>query len=174
VGVFPGASYGLDQFRAMVGGNVAWAATKYIMPYGELSFFPEIPRERSRTDGNIQQDFTAKARIYDTHGGVHLRIPIKESRIVPYLAVGAGFVRSRLDITGKQTETFRDGSKQISAVAPSTRNASDFAVNGGGGLRFYAGERWGFRFEAKVYRANTGDFQGNFAKIVGGLFYQIR
>jgi hypothetical protein len=157
VGVFPGASYGVDKSRFLVGSNVAWAATKHVMPYGEFTYFPELERNFRRTDSGLTQDVNYKFRLYDIHGGVHLRIPIKESRIVPYAAIGAGYLRSRLTVNN---------------IAP--RSANDLAVNGGGGLRFYVGERWGFRFEAKVYRTTNGDLEGTFGKVVGGIFYQIR
>lgn len=154
VGVFPGASYGVDKSRFLIGTNAAWAATKHVMPYGEFTYFPELNRTGEDSGGK----FDYKFRLYDLHGGIHLRIPIKESRIVPYAALGAGYLRSILTISRNNVN----------------RSANDFAVNGGGGLRFYVGERWGFRFEAKVYRTTNGDLEGTFGKVVGGIFYQIR
>jgi hypothetical protein len=41
---FVGASYGIDEFRVMGGGNVAYALTREIMPYAEVSYFPGIGR----------------------------------------------------------------------------------------------------------------------------------
>ena len=154
IGVFPGASYGVDKTRFLIGSNVAWAATKYIMPYGEFTYFPEL----NRTFNDNNQQFDYKFRLYDIHGGVHLRVPIKESRIVPYAAAGVGYMRSILTIESSNVE----------------RGSNDLAVNGGGGIRFYVGERWGFRFEAKVYHTTNGDLEGTFGKVVGGIFYQIR
>jgi hypothetical protein len=154
IGVFPGASFGVDKTRFLIGTNAAWAVTKHWMPYGEFTYFPEL----IRTYNDNQQNFDYKFRLYDIHGGIHFRVPFKESRIVPYAAFGLGYMRSNLTIPQNNVE----------------RGANDFAINGGGGLRFYVGERWGFRFEGKVYRTTNGDLEGTFGKIVGGIFYQLR
>src|ERR1700746_1199372 len=44
VGPFIGASYGIDKFRVMAGGNVTYALkNKIVLPYFEYSYFPGIP-----------------------------------------------------------------------------------------------------------------------------------
>ena len=73
--------------------------------------------------------------------------------------------------TTRRLRTNSDGtSDEISGSVP---GSSDFAVNGGGGLRFYVNQRLGFRMEAKVYRP-TGTFNNAFGKIEGGFFIQFR
>src|SRR6266550_2266225 len=47
IGGFGGASYGIDEFRVMGGGNATFAVTKRILPYVEYSYFPEIGRRLS-------------------------------------------------------------------------------------------------------------------------------
>ena len=48
--------------------------------------------------------------------------------------------------------------------------SSDFAVNFGGGVRYYVSQRWGMRLEGKAYKA-TGRFDDVFGKLEIGLFY---
>jgi hypothetical protein len=50
---------------------------------------------------------------------------------------------------------------------------TDFAVNFGGGLRFYLSERFGMRLEAKGYKP-TGTYTDMFGKVEVGFFYQVR
>ena len=174
VGVFPGFSYGLDygvkNIRPMVGGNVAWAPTRFLLPYGDFSFFPEFPRRSEISGTLVEQQVNVRARIYDIHGGVHLRFVRPEKRYVPYAAFGLGLLRSNLDI---ESSSRRRGDAQFSAPVTDHRNTSDFAFNGGGGLRVYATSRWGFRAEGKFYRPTTGEYQGVFSKFTFGLFYQL-
>ena len=42
LGGFAGASYGIDQFRIMGGGNATFAANRWLLPYVEYSYFPGI------------------------------------------------------------------------------------------------------------------------------------
>jgi len=56
-------------------------------------------------------------------------------------------------------------------------SGSDFAVNGGGGIRYYIGGSgaFGFRAEAKVYKPATGPFSDTtFGKVEAGFFFQLR
>jgi hypothetical protein len=172
VGGFIGSSYGLDEFRVMGGGNVTYGINRYILPYAEFSYFPGIPREQRGTFPTTGESFRLQYSIpiSDFHGGVHLRIPIRESRVVPYLVFGLGglhtygrTVTARYDVpvAGQQTA-------QI-PIASST----DFATNYGGGLRYYTTQRFGMRLEAKVYKP-TGSYTGAFGKIEWGFFFQFR
>jgi hypothetical protein len=172
VGGFAGSSYGLDSWRVMGGGNVTYGINRYILPYGEFSYFPGITRKIEGIQPSINQPFTVRfdVPISDLHGGVHIRIPIKESRVVPYAVFGLGILRSS-ERDYRATFRFPDGtSDEIRGTVPSS---SDFAVNTGGGLRFYLNQRLGFRIEAKVYKP-TGDFNNPFGKVEGGFFIQFR
>lgn len=172
VGGFVGSSYGLDEFRVMGGGNVSYGINKYILPYGEFSYFPGIPREDIDTfpGTGAQVRLKYSVPIADFHGGVHIRMPIRESRVVPYLVAGVGALHS----FGRTVDATYDipgggqGSQQV-RVDPST----DFAVNWGGGIRYYTTQRFGMRFEAKAYKP-TGSFTNIFGKMEWGFFFQFR
>jgi hypothetical protein len=168
IGPFIGASYGIDTFRVMGGGNITYALkNKYVLPYFEVSYFPGLPHTSTDVNGTIYSYSTA---LTDIHGGVHIRMPIfKESRLVPYLVFGVGTLRSP-----KGTETVTQvGAPSGSQTYPA---ASSFAVNGGGGLRYYIGGSgtFGFRAEAKVYKPSSGDFSNyTIGKVEAGFFFQI-
>ena len=172
VGAFAGSSYGLDKYRFMGGGNVTYGITRHILPYAEFSYFPGIQRRTSGQFAGTGQpfDITFDVPIADFHGGVHIRMPIKESRYVPYAVFGMGLLRS-FERDYLATVTFPDGTTEM---IPGTAPASnDFAVNFGGGVRFYTNQRLGFRIEAKAYKP-TGNFTQVFGKVEGGIFIQFR
>ena len=50
---------------------------------------------------------------------------------------------------------------------------SAVSVNFGGGLRYYATERLGFRVEYKAYRRVSGDLKDIFHRVAGGIFFQF-
>ena len=173
IGGFAGASYGIDQFRVMGGGNATFAVTKWLLPYVEYSYFPGIGREQSGTFGGngATYKYTYSVPLSDFHGGVHIRIPIRESPVVPYLVLGFGAVTN-----GARTEmaTYTiPGASSTSQQAVQVLSATNFAVNSGGGIRFYVNQRFGFRVEAKAYRPN-GEFSKVFGKVEGGFFFQLR
>jgi len=173
VGGFVGASYGIDDFRVMGGGNVTYAVNKYILPYVEYSYFPGIGRKTTGTFAGTGQTYTLNYSIplSDFHGGVHIRLPIfRESPIVPYVVFGVGGLTN-----GDRTvnATFPDASGRLVQQPLPVKGATEFAVNGGGGIRFYLGQRYGFRVEAKAYKP-TGDFGSTFGKVEGGFFIQLR
>jgi len=171
VGGFVGASFGIDKARVMGGGNIAYAATRVVMAYVEFSYFPGIGRKLTvplGTAGRTAQ-FNFQVPLYDFHGGVHLRVPVKDSRVIPYGVIGVGMIH-----TLKRTEQVNIsdslGSFNIPVDVPAR---SDFALNFGGGLRFYVNERHGFRVEVKAYRP-TGTFTDIFGKVEFGYFFQIK
>src|SRR5271165_3647897 len=91
VGAFPGASYGIDDFRFQFGANVSYAFTKHLLPYVEYSYFPGI--EHSRQNPALPKTIdTFTLNIHDFHAGLHYRFTIPESRFAPYLAFGMGTV----------------------------------------------------------------------------------
>ena len=173
VGGFVGGSYGLDSWRIMGGGNVTYGINRYILPYAEFSYFPGIKREIADTFPTTGAPYTAEfdVPITDFHGGVHIRLPIKESKWVPYLVFGMGLLRnSRADYVIR----FNDPVTGQPDTLPGEFAASNnFAVNGGGGLRYYLNQRLGFRIEAKIYKP-TGTLSDSFGKVEGGFFIQFR
>jgi hypothetical protein len=172
LGGFAGSSYGVDSWRVMGGGNITYGITRHILPYAEFSYFPGINRELEGTFTSTGQPYSLvfSVPITDFHGGVHIRLPIRESRVVPYLVFGMGLLRSS-ETDYRATFRYPDGtSDETSGSVPSS---NDFAINTGGGLRYYLNQRLGFRVEAKVYKP-TGAFTNPFGKVEGGFFIQFR
>jgi hypothetical protein len=166
VGGFVGTSHGVDNWRVMGGGNIVYALTRNLMPYGEYSYFPGITRRSTISLGGSQTArYTFSVPISDFHGGVHLRFPIPSSRVVPYVAAAVGGLRS-----SGRSESISLASGTIPIVVPSE---TSFAANFGGGLRVYATEQLGFRVEAKVYKP-TGTYTDPFYKVTAGFFFIIR
>jgi hypothetical protein len=172
VGGFAGASYGADSWRLMGGGNVTYGITRHILPYAEFSYFPGITREISGNFVGTGETFnvTFDQPITDFHGGVHIRLPIKESRLVPYLVFGLGLLRSS---ETSYTARFRTGDGAMDEITNTIPTSNDFAYNTGGGVRYYLNQRLGFRIEAKVYKP-SGAFTNPFGKVEGGFFIQFR
>jgi hypothetical protein len=172
LGPYVGASYGIVNAQYMLGGNLTFAATRTILPYVEYSYFPQVANPTvlpaPPAGGTVSVD--RNVSFSDFHAGIHYRIPIKETRYVPYLAFGVGAL-THSDQTLTVTTTFSDGTKII--THPVQPGGSDFAVNGGGGLRIYLSQRVGLRAEAKVYKP-TGTFNSTFGKVEFGIFYQFR
>lgn len=170
VGPFVGASYGIDQFRAMGGGNVTFAINKYILPYAEFSYFPGIGRNQNGTFAS-GSPYTLHYAIplSDFHGGVHLRIPIRESPVVPYLVFGIGGLHHSARTVTATFTAFGQPTSQTLEVPTGT----DRAINFGGGIRYYISQRFGVRVEAKAYKPG-GEFTQTFGKVEGGFFFQLR
>jgi hypothetical protein len=168
VGGFVGASYGIDRFRVMGGGNITYALkNKYVLPYFEVSYFPGLPHTSTDAEQTV---YSYSTGLTDIHGGVHIRIPIfKEVPLVPYLVFGMGVLRAS-ETTGTVTYL---------GLSPSPQSfpaESSFTVNGGGGLRYYIGGsgRVGLRVEAKVYKPTSGDFSNStIGKVEAGFFFQF-
>ena len=182
IGGMLGASYGIDKFRIMGGGNVTFAATRVILPYFEYTYFPGLGRqlETVAAGTNRPVQYTFEVPLSDVHAGVHIRIPIAESRVVPYLVAGFGVIHSPERLVDAEFSIAQGGTDTIQLTAPSDTTP---AVNAGGGLRFYVNQRFGLRVEAKAYKP-VGDYtafpgvgspeSAVFGKVVGGIFFQIR
>lgn len=162
LGLYAGASYGVDSFRPMGGVNLSYSLPKLLLPYVEFSYFPELNRSYS----NKTDTFTESVKIEDIHAGVHIRILPHESRYVPYAVVGFGVLHSQ----GKVTDNLIGDSSH-----PTTDNikANDPAVNFGAGLRIYHKSYLGYRIEFKEYRPVSGQFTKFFSKTEGGIFFQF-
>jgi hypothetical protein len=171
VGGFVGASYGIDQARVMGGGNVVYSLTKTFMPFGEVSYFPGIGRTQSVT-GIPGATETFSVPLTDFNFGFHLRVPIPKSRIIPYAVISIGGIHSpQRSVTATFPNPVNPG--QVITTPPFQVNSStDFAFSGGGGLRYYATERLGFRVEFKAYRP-SGTYTDAFYRVTGGFFYQF-
>jgi hypothetical protein len=169
---FIGGSYGIVSAQFMGGANLTFAANKYILPYVEFGYFPQVASPTPQSikiiiPSGTAYTFSESISFTDFHGGVHVRLPIHEKPIVPYLAFGVGGLSSSA-ASGNVTLT------ETGQVAPFVQAAqTSFAINGGGGLRYYFNQRYGIRVEAKVYKP-TGTFNSTFGKVEFGFFYQFR
>lgn len=171
VGGFVGASYGIDQARVMGGGNVVYSLTRALMPFGEFSYFPGIGRTQPVSGlANTTESFSIP--ITDFNVGFHLRIPIPKSRVIPYAVVSVGVIHSPdRSVTATYPDPF-DKSKNVTTPPFPVASSTDFAFSGGGGLRYYATERMGFRAEFKAYKP-SGTFSDPFYRVTGGFFFQF-
>src|SRR5207253_1821525 len=87
--------------------------------------------------------------LSDFHAGVHIRVPLRESPVVPYLVFGVGGL-THLEHNFVVKYPGADG---LTHDFPINQPAgTDFAVNAGAGLRYYVNQRFGFRVEAKGYK----------------------
>jgi len=173
IGGFVGASYGVDDFRPMGGGNVTYAINKWLLPYAEYSYFPGIARTvRQSVPGlpNPNLTSTFSLPLSDFHGGVHIRIPIHESPIVPYAVFGVGALHH---FSKDVTYNYVGGDSLPHTLTGRDPGGTDFAINAGGGLRYYISQRFGIRVEAKAYRPSS-DFTDVFGKVEVGFFLQLR
>jgi len=171
LGAFIGSSYGTDAFRVMGGGNVSYAVTRMFMPYGEFSYFPGLPRQAPGGVGADGNPIIAKydLPLADFHAGVHVRFRLAEHRFVPYGVFGVGGVHNYA--TTYNFSFLSAGSVRTQPVQVAADTS--FAVNFGGGIRYYINQKYGVRVEAKVYKA-TGTINDVFSKYEFGFFYQIR
>jgi hypothetical protein len=169
-GGFIGASYGIDKTRAMGGGNAVYSLTRELMPFAEISYFPGIGRTAT-VSGIAGCRSTFSIPITDFNVGLHLRVPIPKSRIIPYGVLGFGVIHSPARTENVACPDPFDSSKTVMLPLPVT-SSTDFTTSFGGGLRFYVTERVGFRGEFKGYKP-TGTFTDVFYRVTGGFFYQF-
>lgn len=174
IGPFLGGSYGVDKFHVMAGGNVTYALkNRIVLPYFEYSYFPGIPHQLSvPLSGGQPLIDNFKVTFSDVHAGVHIRIPIKEKPVVPYLVFGMG----AMIYPGRTDSVAGSLGGQPITLPVTVSGGADFTINGGGGIRYYMGKSgtYGFRTEAKYYHIANGAFSGtNFGKVEVGFFFQI-
>ena len=174
IGGFVGSSFGLDSYRVMGGGNVSYGITKYILPYVEYSYFPGLERQVNGTFQGTGFPYTVRYDIpvSDFHGGVHIRVPIRESRLVPYGVFGVG----GLNFSDRTVNAMYQDAAGTHSFPYSIKGSTDLAINAGGGLRFYIGQSYGLRVEAKVYKPYgdaSGGFRDVFGKVEFGFFFQL-
>lgn len=171
VGGFVGASFGIDQTRVMGGGNVVYSLTREFMPFGEVSYFPGIGHQADVVGipGGV---LTYSVPLVDFNAGFHFRVPIPRSRIIPYgvFSVGGIHTPSRTITANLPNPSGSGAGIQEQLPEPA---ATEFAVSGGGGIRYYTTERLGFRAEFKAYKPTSGNYSNPFYRIAFGFFYQF-
>lgn len=158
VGGFAGFSYGVDQSRVMGGGNVTYSALRWLLPYAEVSYFPSIARTLiSSSNGVPNTKDVIDVPITAVDFGVHMRVRVPHTRIVPYVVVGAGLLHSPESTEARYANSALSGTPVWSPTKSQTVGAStNFAANFGGGIRYYLGEQFGVRAETKGYRLGSG------------------
>jgi hypothetical protein len=166
VGPFIGMSYGVDHLRVMGGGNVTYSILRNLLLYGEYSYFPSI--QRTVLNSN-QAKYQIKIPLQDVNFGIHLRIRIPKTPLVPYVVGGLGMLHS--PTKSDSFQTLNQFTNQYNQAQSYTVNSStDFAVNYGAGVRLYIRESFGFRGEFKGYRLTGGPLHTpSSAGISGGL-----
>lgn len=158
VGGFGGFSYGVDHSRAMGGGNVTYSVTRWLLPYAEFSYFPSIQRTylSPLPDGSPNYKEVFDIPLVDANFGVHMRVRVPHTRIVPYAVAGVGVLHSPTRNENRFDYEPNTGSYSSTPAAVPVPASSNFAANFGGGLRYYLNERFGLRAETKGYRLSSG------------------
>lgn len=163
LGFFAGAvhSSGTTDFGG--GANFAYAVNTYVYPYFEFSYLPNALNSTSgpyRTVGNL----------VDFHGGVHLRYPLPNNKqVVPYAVFALGGIKT-------QGGEFQELNTSTGTVVNRTPLSSDvqFAVNYGGGIRYYITNSVGVRFEVTAYGPSSHLGGVTPVRFMGGVFYQFK
>jgi hypothetical protein len=152
VGLFGGESYGLDRFRPMGGANVAYGLSPKLFPFVEASYLPGVARQLITPAGTSSATGEGKFDMLDFHGGLHIRFRRPESRVVPYAVVGAGLIHESSG-TLLVAESFGSGARYTPGF--NVRASTVFAVNFGGGLRFFFNEHLALRVEFKGFKPTS-------------------
>src|ERR1017187_151 len=69
IGLFGGESYGLDRFRPMGGGNVAYGLSCTFFPFAEASYLPGILRTQDVPTGVTTSTRQININMTDFHAG---------------------------------------------------------------------------------------------------------
>jgi hypothetical protein len=181
IGGFAGRTFGVDTATAMGGGNISYAVLREVMVLGEFSYFPGVEQTTAVT-GIPGATARIKVPLEDFNFGIHFRVPVP-GRVIPYgvISFGALHINSNT-LSVSVPDPFRPGQFTVTPVP--VASSSTYATSFGGGIRFYAGEHYGFRVEAKGYKP-TGNVAGTlggqsistplgvFYRVAGGFFYQF-
>jgi hypothetical protein len=170
VGGFVGASYGVDKSRIMGGGNITYSLFTNLLPYAEVSYFPGIGRE-SAVSGITGAKAVFSLPATDFNFGVHLRVRLPNTRIVPYAVLGAGGMHLSGGTEIIESRNPLDPTRIDRTSVPRAPETS-YATNFGGGFRLYAKEHLGFRGEFKAYKLSNDAFPV-FYRVTGGFFFQF-
>jgi hypothetical protein len=198
LGGFMGSTYNVSQGAIMGGANLSYAVTKIFLPYIEYSYFPSIGRTGTGTTfendcgpNNQACTFSTNYTTHaiDFHGGVHIRIPIRETRFAPYGVFGIGVLGvGSGTINGYQATDGASPTVPVAVHLTSPKGipgTSGLAINFGGGVRYYVTPSYGFRVEVKGYKPVNNQSPSNtifqsisitntFLKAEVGFFYQFR
>jgi hypothetical protein len=156
----------------MGGGNIAYGLSCALFPFAEVSYLPGILRQAVVPGTTTSVNFNIN--MTDFHAGLHVRIPRPESRVVPYAVVGAGLVRG----AEYQANYLRRSS--VGDPLPGTitvPSSTSFAIDFGGGLRFFFTERIAVRLEFKGFKPTSAPLSLEprvFYRFAIGPVFQLR
>ncbi|MGD0364440.1 MAG: hypothetical protein ABSC93_26480 [Bryobacteraceae bacterium] len=159
VGGFAGFSYGVDHSRAMGGGNITYSVLPWLLPYAEFSYFPSIERTylSPLPNGSPNYKEVFDIPLTDANFGVHARVRLPHTRIVPYVVAGVGLLHSPARSENRYDYEPNTGTYSTTPSSPVPVPVStNFAANFGGGFRYYLNERFGLRAETKGYLLSSG------------------
>ncbi len=192
IGGFIGGGYGLGvsgsekqqgytasgtSLHLMGGADAGYAVTKSLFVVGEASYFPSLGQATVKQDtGGYTFTDTFDRKIFEFNGGIHYRLPVPESRFVPYLVVGAGAVHfPSAAISQSATKDGCTGSNCVTTAPNGTAGSqTSAAVDFGAGARLYVTEHFGFRGEFRFFRPFGLDNLTSFYRIAGGVFFQLK
>ena len=153
VSVMSGATLGGIGTHAIIAGSAGASFSRYIKGVAEAAVIPMndrtlLPSGAAQVRGSDLFDFN-----FALHGGV----PIKKWE--PYGIFGLSVLMN------PYTAGLRGPSGTLVYVG---QRHSKFALESGGGCRYYAGEKWGVRAEYRYTSSSQ-----NFNRLLGGVFYRI-
>jgi hypothetical protein len=99
------------------------------------------------------------ASMLELTAGLQYQIPIKGSKILPFLGLGAGMARIRKPLSVVNNSSLSD-----------TNTDNAFIGNWGFGARVHLSSNWGLRPEFKVVHTGVGD---TWVRTAVGVFYQF-
>ncbi len=124
--------------QPVIGGEIAVSVTKVLWLYGDYGYMFHDSNQATVSPGGFTDTNSATRHYWTATGGVELSFPTIH-RIVPFLRVGAGYVReSYSSVTNPDFLGF------YPPVVSDTRPIPSGTV--GGGWRWYWNERQGLRF----------------------------
>jgi hypothetical protein len=134
------------------GGSLGGPITDRLSLSGDLSYIPLGGSNVTILGSSLR----SSAKAFNFNGNLQYQFNPFRS-VVPYAGAGLGFLHSSF-------QTSSNGLGSFSADGSST----DLYFNVGGGVRYYAKERWGFKPELMIFAGpNT------YVRFGGGIFYQF-
>lgn len=153
VSALGGLTFGGLSPRPIVAGSAGADVTRYVMVLGEAALIP-IGSQTLIPAGALS---VRGSDLFDFNLAIQVKIPIR--RWEPYGTLGTAVLMN------PYTAGFAGPNGTVVYVG---ERHSKFGLQGGGGCRYYVGERWGVRVE---YRYTSS--ARNFNRIVGGVFYRL-
>jgi hypothetical protein len=130
-----------SSFKWLAGGGFAVPLTERLYATFDLNYNRIAnPTLTATLPGRSPVSANFTVNLLDFSGGVQYHLAGTGTRLRPYVAGGLGALRTSVTGSG------------ATLPAALTESVNDFSINGGGGIRIYAGKRWGFQPDARVVR----------------------